>query len=385
MSTHSSDVGTRTRFATLEGRRLPQRTPDSTDSAQGVCDACSASLTHPNENIIRLKHLSDQTLVIMGASSGIGLVLAREAARLGAAVFLIARNGSALEQICADITSTGGRAKFAVADVGEQDQVRAAAQEALDQFGGFDTWVNTAGVALYAPLTETPTMAHQRLFQTNYWGVVYGSLAAVAHLKTRGGSLITVGSVVSDIGTPLLGAYAASKHAVKGFVDSLRIELLAERSAVSVTLIKPSGIGTPLAEHAASFVGTATLIPPLVYDPQLVVEAILHAATRPRREIIVGGVGSLQIWGSRILPRLSDRISSWFGPLLVDKTREPPAVHNLYAPAIGGEERSAHQSMLRNSLYTKAVLNPWLIAGLAGLLIGAAVAGVSRRSRSDAD
>src|SRR5690606_10484004 len=110
------------------------------------------------------------------------------------------------------------------------------------------TWVNDAGVSIYARLEDTPDEDHQRMFQTNYWGVVFGSLEALKHLKRNGGALINIGSVTSDVPTPLLSAYTASKHAVKGFTDSLRLELLHEDAPVSVTLIKPSGIHTPFSE-----------------------------------------------------------------------------------------------------------------------------------------
>jgi len=159
----------------------------------------------------------------------------------GARFFLISRNGPALQAICDDIASDGGVAAFAVADVGDAQALSAAADAAVAAFGPFDSWVHAAGVAIYAPLLETPVDEHERLFRTNYWGVVNASRVAVPALRPRGGAFVVVGSVASDIGTPVLGAYAASKHAVKGFIDSLRIELLAERAPVSVTLVRPAG------------------------------------------------------------------------------------------------------------------------------------------------
>jgi short-subunit dehydrogenase len=322
----------------------------------------------------RLKPLRDQVIVITGATSGIGLVTAREAARRGAAVFLISRNADALARQCAEITRTSGtRAAFAAADVGDESQVLAATGRAVELFGRIDTWVNVAGVGIYAPLLATPLQEHERLFRTNYWGVVNASRAAIKHL--RGGAFITVASVVADFGTPLLGAYAASKHAIKGYIDSLRVELLAERVPTAVTLIKPSGIATPFAEHAATHMPGAAKIPPPAYAPELVAGAILFAAQHARREITVGGVGALQIAGALLLPKLADYISVGFKPYLTDRTRRPSKTNNLFTAGTGGRERGEHEPLLTHSIYTAARLRGgWttklILLGLAAVAIG---------------
>ncbi len=140
----------------------------------------------------RLKPLADQVILITGASSGIGLVTAKAAARRGARVMLVARNERVLSEAVDGIVAAGGVAAYAVADVGSLEQVRAAADAAILQFGRIDTWVNNAGVAIYANLVDTPTDEHERLFRTNYFGMVNGALTAVAHLRDAGGALITV-------------------------------------------------------------------------------------------------------------------------------------------------------------------------------------------------
>ena len=327
--------------------------------------------------------LRGKTLVLTGATSGVGLITARKAARMGARLFLVARNGEALSRLCEELWAGGTDAGWAAADVGDAEQVKAAAAEAIARFGGFDAWVNIAGVAIYAPLLETPRDEHERLFRTNYWGVVNGAQAAMPHLRARGGSFITVGSVVSDLGTPMLGAYAASKHAVKGFIDSLRIEMIAERAPVSITLIKPSGIGTPLAEHARNHMGAAARIPPPAYDPELVADAIIHSVLNRRREIVVGGIGVLQILGAAWLPRLLDHVSAAITPLLRDPTRSPERWDNLFEAGDGGRARSHDQPGRKLSLYTAATLHRGATAAVGAALAGAAVAAVlfSRRRR----
>ena len=329
-----------------------------------------------------LKPLDQQTLVITGASSGIGLATAEAAARRGARVFLISRNGEALAEICSTLTAAGGQAAFAAADVGDAEQLRAAAEVAIARFGSIDSWINVAGVAIYAPLLETPISEHERLFRTNYWGVVNAARIAVPLLRGHGGAFVTVGSVASDFGAPILGAYAASKHALKGFIDSLRIELIADCKTVSVTLIKPSGIGTPLAEHAANHMGAAARVPPPAYGPAVVARAILHAVQHPRREITVGGVGFVQTLVAAHSPRLSDWVSSFIPPLLKDGRRPANANSNLELPGTYGETRSAQEPSKPFSLYTGAALHPGLALSLIGAIgLGAFAAWQANRSR----
>lgn len=319
-----------------------------------------------------LKPIDQQVVVVTGASSGIGLVTARKAAALGARVLLVARSGEALRGIVGEITVDGGVADSFVADVGEWEQVRAAAAHAVQRFGRIDTWVNNAGVTIYAKLTETPGDEHERLFRTNYFGTVHGCLAALPHLA-HGGAIVTVGSVGANMPTPLMGAYAASKHAVRGYVDSLRVELEQDASPVSLSLVMPSGIDTPIAEHAANHVGGEARVPPPVYDPALVAEAILHCATNRRREMAVGGAGVAQTLLAAHAPPLFDALAAPASATFIDPTREQPVPDNLFAPVRAGQERSRHQSGRRVSLYSAATRRPGIASLSVGVLVGAAV------------
>lgn len=332
---------------------------------------------------IRLKPLSRQVVVITGASSGIGLATARKAAERGARLMLVARNEDALRQVCEEIRARGGTADFAVADVGDADQVERAADLAVQRFGGIDTWVNNAGVAIYAPLEQTPRDEHERMLRTNYWGVVNGSLAAVRRMKSgqAGHALITVGSVTSDMGSPILGAYAATKHAAKGFLDSLRIELLREGAPIAVTLIKPSGIGSPLGQHVANHLDGQARIPPPVYAPDLVADAILHAAEHRMRELVVGGAGQAQILFATHMPALFDRLAGLIVPVLTDDRIPETRVNNLARPMAGGQARGAYERPRPFSLYTAARLHPGLALGALVMLAAAASAARPARRR----
>src|SRR3954452_14882237 len=155
-----------------------------------------------------LKPLNQQIIVITGASSGIGLSTARMAAQRGAKVVLAARNEDALRQLENEINSAGGQAAHVVADVGKEEDVKRIADVAVQRFGGFDTWVNDAGGSIYGRIEQISNEDNRRLFQTNFWGVVYGSQTALGHLKHRGGSIINVGSTVSTRAIPLQGMYS---------------------------------------------------------------------------------------------------------------------------------------------------------------------------------
>ena len=240
---------------------------------------------------ISLKPLQEQVIVITGASSGIGLATARAAAKKQAKLVLAARNQEALETIAQQIKNDGGQAVTVVADVGRREDVQKIADTALEHFGGFDTWVNNAGVSIYGRLAEVSDEDSHRLFDTNFWGVVYGSLVAAEHLRSRGGTIINLGSVLSDEAVPLQGMYSASKHAVKGFTDALRIELREDKAPVAITLIKPGSINTPYPQHAKNYTDRELTLPPPVYAPEEVANAILHAATHQKRDIYVGGSG----------------------------------------------------------------------------------------------
>ena len=183
------------------------------------------------------------------------------------------------------------------------------ARAAIERFGRIDTWVNDAGVSIYGRLDEVDDMDSRRLFETNFWGVVYGSLVALPHLKAQGGALINVGSEVSDAVVPLQGMYSASKHAVKGFTDALRIELEADDAPVSVTLIQPTAVDTPYSEHASNYLSQEPKLPTPMIEPQKVAAAILDAATDPARDVRVGAMAVMNSVMSKIAPRMSDRMA----------------------------------------------------------------------------
>lgn len=333
----------------------------------------------------RLKGLNEQVIVITGASSGIGLTTARLAAKRGARLVLAARNQRALQDLTDELQQSGGEVVYAVADVGNQVDVSRIARVAQERFGGFDTWVNNAGSGIYGRLLEGATADYRRLFETNFWGVVYGSLEAARHLSERGGALINVGSVASDRALPLQGIYSTSKHAVKGFTDALRMELEAADAPVSVTLIKPISIDTPFPQHARNYMDEEPSLPAPVYAPELVAEAILHCAETPERDLIVGGGGKLISAMGQRAPRLTDKAlgtETFFDQQKMGQ----PARHRsgaVYAPTFGLQERGEYPGHVReSSLYTKVSFHPFLTGALVA---GAGLALVALLTSSTSD
>lgn len=335
---------------------------------------------------IQLKKLNEQVIVITGASSGIGLATARMAAERGAKTVLTARNEDALKKLSDRINSSGGEAIYVVADVGNEANVRRIADAAIERFGGFDTWVNNAGVSVYGKILDVSTEDQRQLFETNYWGVVYGSRVAAAHLRQTGGALINIGSVLSDRSIPLQGAYCASKHAVKGFTDTLRMELEEENAPVSVTLIKPSAIDTPYKDHAKNYLPVEPENPPPVYAPETVAEAILHCTENSERDVFVGSGGKALSALGEYAPRLTDKAMevAMFDLQKTSIPRKQNRPEGLYDSADDSlrERGGYHGYVAESSLYTKASLHP-VITGIALALGATLVFSMLRRENND--
>ena len=322
----------------------------------------------------KLKRLRDQVIAITGASSGIGLATARMAAERGARVVLSSRNEDDLRAAVDAIRAKGGRATYCVADVADEAAVDRIGETALREFGGLDTWINNAGVSIYGRLTEVPMADKRRLFDTNFWGVVNGCRTAVRLLRHRGGALINIGSEVSDRAIPMQGIYSASKHAVSGYTDALRMELEHDGVPISVTLVKPSAINTPFVEHARNYMDEGVpALPPPVYAPEVVADAILRCAERPVRDIIVGGSGRAQVLLARLAPRLTDL---YMERVTFDQMkthdRAQPREGSLEHPQRDGRAHGPHRGhVMRSSAYTRAALSdvrralPFVAAGVA--------------------
>ncbi len=329
-----------------------------------------------------LKPLREQVIVVTGASSGIGLTTARMAAASGAAVVAAARNEEALRDLAEGIRGRGGRAVHLVCDVGREEDVARLAETAIREFGGFDTWVNNAGISIFGRTWDVPLEEWRRMFDTTYWGVVHGSLAALRHFRQRGGpgAIVNVGSFFGDRAPPVQSTYASAKFAVHGFTDALRQEIEHEGWPISVSLIHPGRIDTPYNEHAGNHMPMQPVHRGMVYAPEAVGDAILWCAAHPKRDMYVGSQAKMAAVIGAVAPRLTDMIMERvMYTSHQSRTRQSsgPPQRALFEPGYGGQERGTHEPhLLRSrSLYVQATKEPLLTAAVlagAGLLVAAA-------------
>jgi NAD(P)-dependent dehydrogenase (short-subunit alcohol dehydrogenase family) len=326
--------------------------------------------------------LSDQVVVVTGGSSGIGRVTARMFADAGAAVVVTARGAADLASLVDEITGAGGRAYGLAADVGDPEALREVARAAVERFGRIDTWVNNAGVGVFGKAVDVPPDEYATVMRINYLGQVHGVLAAVPHLRAGGGGVIVgVSSVEGARGVPLQAPYVASKWALRGFYEVLRMELMADGEPIAVTTVLPAAIDTPFYVKARSHTGWHPKPPPPVYAPEVVARAIVHAARHPTRDVVVGGSGLGFLAAERFVPRIADRLMARRWVVRAQRTDLAAGPDALDRPIEGhGQDRSglpvrAH----RRSVYTDAVgqhpvVQRAIIGGLVGSAVGTAVA-----------
>jgi len=251
---------------------------------------------------------SSQTIVLTGASAGVGRATAREFAKRGARIALVARNEDALHAAAEEVRRDGGTPLVIPADVADAEQVEAAAERAEAELGPIDVWVNDAMASVFARVWDIDPAEFARVTQVTYLGAVYGTMAALKRMRPRErGAIVQVGSALAYRGIPLQSAYCGSKHGIKGFTESLRTELMAEKSGVHVTMVHLPGLNT------TQFGLVRTRLPrtprPVapVYQPEIAARAIVHAADHPqRRAYWVGGSTALAIVGNRIAPWFAD-------------------------------------------------------------------------------
>ena len=326
---------------------------------------------------VTLKPLSDQVMVIVGGSSGIGLATARRAAAAGARVVLAARNSEALDEVVVAIRNKGGEASAIDLDIAEEGAAKRLLDHALETFGRVDTWVNDAAAAMYARVEDVSLEEHRRVFDVGYFGLVEASLVAAKYLRAKGGALINLGSVLSNRAIPLQGPYCAMKAAVMQFTDTLRMELEQEGAPVSVTLIKPAAIDTMYPEHARNKLDKPARLPQPLYDAELVAKAICFAAQKQRRSLIVGGGGLALTTFAPALPRLADKGMELIGGEAMQTTGVPPAPgtsDNLFEPRRDGRVEGNQEPFKRKtSLLLEAQMHPLATAAVLGSVAAGAL------------
>ena len=325
---------------------------------------------------------TSEVVVVTGASAGVGRATAVAFARRGARVGLLARGRDGLEGARTEVESAGGEALVVPTDASDADAVEEAARRVEEELGSIDVWVNNAMTSVFSPAREMTAEEFLRVTEVTYLGTVYGTLAALGRMLPRNrGHVVQVGSALAYRGIPLQSAYCASKHAIQGFTESLRSELIHDRSDVQLTMVQMPALNTPQFRWVRSRLPRHPQPVPPIFQPEVAAEAIYWAAHHDRDELWVGASAVKAILGNRIMPRALDRYLAWTGydaqqtGELVDlKSRED----NVFEPLDDAEDYGAHgdfdeRSLGRSYQWWANTHRGWLIAAGVATLAGTAL------------
>ena len=286
-----------------------------------------------------------EVVVITGASAGVGRATAQAFGRRGARVGLLARGRDGLEGAKAEAEAAGAKALVLPTDVSDAQAVEAAAGEVEERFGPIDVWVNNAMVSVFSPVKEMTAEEFRRVTEVTYLGTVYGTLAALKRMLPRNrGSIVQVGSALAYRGIPLQSAYCGSKHAIQGFTESLRSELIHDRSDVQLTMVQMPALNTPQFGWVRSRLPRKPQPVPPIFQPEVAAEAIVWAAQHRRNELWVGWPAVKAIWGNKLIPRELDYYLARTGydSQQTDEPVDQDRKDNLWEPLPG--DHGAHGS-----------------------------------------
>src|SRR5437773_6697722 len=319
------------------------------------------------------------TVVITGASAGVGRATARKFATSGAQVALLARGRDGLEAARKEVEEFGGKALVVLLDVANSDQVEAAAAQIEAELGEIDIWINNAMASVFSPIKEMTPEEFRRVTEVTYLGCVHGTLAVLKKMLPRNrGVIVQVGSALAYRAIPLQAAYCAAKHAMKGFTESLRCELLHDKSNVRVTMVELPALNTPQFGWVKSRLPRRPQPVPPIYQPEVAAEAIIYVAYQDRREMEVGMPTVVAVEGNKFFPGLMDRYLARtnYEAQQTDEPVEPDRRDNLWSPIPGdhGAHGAFDDRASNSSPQLWANMNRhWLALGcgaLAGLMLG---------------
>ncbi len=293
-----------------------------------------------------------EVVMVTGASAGVGRATVREFARRGAHLGLIARGRAGLEGARQDVEALGGRALVLPTDVADADQVEQAAARLEETFGPIDVWVNDAMASVFSPAREMTPAEYKRVTEVTYLGFVYGTLAALKRMLPRDrGIIVQVGSALSYRGIPLQSAYCGAKHAIQGFTESVRCELIHDRSNVKITMVQMPALNTPQFDWVKSRLPRKPQPVPPIYQPEVAARAIFHAAHHYRREWYVGASTAIVIAGNKVAPGFGDwyLARQGYGAQQYDGHADPNRPNNLDRPVDDEADHGAHGDFDRRS------------------------------------
>ena len=323
--------------------------------------------------------LRAQVVVITGASAGVGRATARAFAERGARLGLLARGIEGLEATHREVLQLGGEAVVVPTDVADPEQVEAAAELIERHYGPIDIWINNAMTSIFGPAAEASAAELRRVTEVTYLGTVYGTLAALRRMLPRNrGTIVQVGSALAYRGIPLQAAYCGAKHAIQGFTESVRCELMHDGSAVHMTMVQLPALNTPQFGWVKTRLPNKAQPVPPIHQPEVAARAIVWASQQRRREVFVGMSTVKAIWGNKLAPWLGDWYLAKTG-YKAQQTSEPEQIgraHNLWQPI--PEDRGAHGAF--DARASSKSLQLWLtmhrtaIAALALAIVAGLVA-----------
>lgn len=320
---------------------------------------------------------TSEVVVVTGASAGVGRATVREFARHGARLGLIARGLDGLNAARREVEQLGGQALVLQADVADSNQVEAAAQRVEDTFGPIDIWVNDAMTSVFAPFKDLKPEEFRRVTEVTYLGCVYGTMAALKRMLARDrGCIVQVGSALAYRSIPLQAPYCGAKHAIRGFTDSIRSELIHDGSHVRITMVQLPGVNTPQFEWVKNELPHRPQPVPPIYQPEVPASAIYWAAHHDRRELFVGISAAKAIIGNKFLPGALDHYLAHaaFSGQQTAEPRDPHQRYNLWEPVPG--DHGAHGPFDKRARRVSPQL--WATQHRSWLLsIGTALAGLA--------
>lgn len=279
-----------------------------------------------------------EVVVVTGASAGVGRAIAQSFAKRGARIGLLARGEEGLAGATADVEQAGGRALAVPTDVADFKQIEKAADAVEDAFGPIDVWVNNAMATVFGPLEKITPEEFRRVTEVSYLGTVYGTQVALARMKPRDhGSIVQVGSTLAYRGIPLQSAYCGAKHAVQGFTESVRCELIYDKSKIHISMVQLPAMNTPQFDWSLSKMPRKAQPVPPIYQPEVAAQAIVYIVDHPRREMDVGANTVIITLGNKFAPGFGDHYlaSTGYDAQMSDQPEDPNRPHNLYEPVSG--------------------------------------------------
>ncbi|MFC6940882.1 SDR family oxidoreductase [Salinirubellus sp. GCM10025818] len=325
------------------------------------------------------EELSAEVVVVTGATSGVGRATAKEFAKHGARVGLLARSDDGLDGAVEDVEAAGGRALAVETDVTDYEQVEAAAEEIESELGPIDVWVNNAMTTVFSRVPDLDPEEYERVTDVNYHGTVYGTQVAIDRMRERDeGSIVQVGSALAYRGIPLQSAYCGSKHAIQGFTESLRTELLHDDSGIELTMVQLPAVNTPQFEHSRSHIDEHPQPVPPIYQPEVAADAVYWAAHHQRRELYVGRPAVKTIWGNKLVPSFVAEFlaRTGFDSQFSDLPYDPDRPDNLFSPVPGDpgahgafDDRAVSNSLQLELSKNRREIGAGAVLGLLALVI----------------